>query len=191
MKGRFIFWRELIINSQLKVPFDVVHIDAHADLGLGDGSWAFIFQYVLRLPVEKRMWIERYRYRAKKHERFSSGNYLLHAIACEWINSLTYVTHPDRDGDDFLQDTMTDCDDNGGFIQLKCFNRPINWEKEIVEQEFVCQPEVPLNVVKNYFYYVEPRLADFDYVVFSQSPSYTPKSADFIIDVIKEYIVEI
>lgn len=28
----FYFWRELILEGYLEVPFDVVHIDAHADL---------------------------------------------------------------------------------------------------------------------------------------------------------------
>ena len=32
---------------------------------------------------------------------------------------------------------------------------------------------------------------DFDFVVLAQSPNYTPASADFIIDIFKEYITEI
>ena len=32
---------------------------------------------------------------------------------------------------------------------------------------------------------------DFDYVLMAQSPNYTPASADFIIDIFREYIEEI
>lgn len=32
---------------------------------------------------------------------------------------------------------------------------------------------------------------DFDFVVMAQSPNYTPASADFIIDIVREYIEEI
>lgn len=32
---------------------------------------------------------------------------------------------------------------------------------------------------------------DFDYVVMAQSPNYTPASADFILDIFREYIEEI
>lgn len=32
---------------------------------------------------------------------------------------------------------------------------------------------------------------DFDFIVFAQSPNYTPRSADYIIEVIRDYIDEI
>lgn len=32
---------------------------------------------------------------------------------------------------------------------------------------------------------------DFDYAILSQSPNYTPASADFIMDIFREYIEEI
>ncbi len=32
---------------------------------------------------------------------------------------------------------------------------------------------------------------DFDYVVLAQSPNYTPESADYIMDIVREYIEEI
>ena len=34
----FPFWRSLIEKNQLNYPFELVHIDGHADLGLGDGA---------------------------------------------------------------------------------------------------------------------------------------------------------
>ena len=36
------FWRELIEKGELSTPFDVIHVDSHADLGLGYSSWTHI-----------------------------------------------------------------------------------------------------------------------------------------------------
>lgn len=184
----FYFWRELIDKALLSVPFDVVHIDAHADMGLGDGAWAFIFEELLKMPIEEHSSVEKYQHRLKSYQRLDSGNFLLYAIACRWVNTLKYVTHPFSDGNDYIQDTMKDCNDNSGYIQLKQFLKPINHNEDIIKQEFVGEPEVKFDIVNNYLTYIEPALNNFDYITFSQSPSYTPKSADFIMDVIKDYI---
>lgn len=39
-----------------------------------------------------------------------------------------------------------------------------------------------------YHSYIEPKLSFIDYIVFSQSPSFTPASADFIEQVVGDYI---
>ena len=36
------FWEELIQSGKLIEPFDVIHVDSHADLGLGDPSGDFL-----------------------------------------------------------------------------------------------------------------------------------------------------
>ena len=48
------FWKELIANKKLSTPFEVVHIDSHADLGLGYSSWVHILNKVLSYPVDER-----------------------------------------------------------------------------------------------------------------------------------------
>ena len=53
----------------------------------------------------------------------------------------------------------------------------------------VKEPEVPFTIIPtiegvNYN-------GDFDFVLLAQSPNYTPESADFIMDVFREYIQEI
>lgn len=40
------FWEELINGKKLSDPFDVVHVDSHADLGLGDALWSFFAKFV-------------------------------------------------------------------------------------------------------------------------------------------------
>ena len=44
--------KKLIEGSHLTTPFDVYHIDAHADMGLGDSSWGKKGRYpLLGLPM--------------------------------------------------------------------------------------------------------------------------------------------
>ena len=47
------FWRELIEKGELTTPFDVIHVDSHADSGLGYRTWAHILDYLLKLPTPK------------------------------------------------------------------------------------------------------------------------------------------
>lgn len=62
-------------------------------------------------------------------------------------------------------------------------------EKQAYLKNAVKEPEVPLLII--------PSIQDvkydgnFDFVVMAQSPNYTPASADFIMDIVREYIVEI
>jgi hypothetical protein len=35
----------------IKAPFDMDHVDAHADHGLGDSSWVYLLTEILALPV--------------------------------------------------------------------------------------------------------------------------------------------
>ena len=63
IKGRIVtghnealfFWQELITKEILETPFEVVHIDSHADLGLGYLSWTYILdeeKFIWDKPVE-------------------------------------------------------------------------------------------------------------------------------------------
>lgn len=54
------YWRKLIQEERLSIPFEVVHIDSHADLGLGYPSWTFIIDSLITVPVEERTKIENY-----------------------------------------------------------------------------------------------------------------------------------
>ena len=52
--GALFFWKELINTGRLVVPFEVIHVDSHADLGLGTDSPTFIRKHLLKWPVEER-----------------------------------------------------------------------------------------------------------------------------------------
>lgn len=196
------FWEELITAKKLSDPFDVVHVDSHADLGLGDASGDFLQSMFLTLPVETRRKIRNYEFNDKIKD-ISIGDYLLWAVAYRMVSSITYCANPNGDKNDYLWDTLKDFQEEmiwnkpvKNFIQLK-YNKTMempkydssnNYKKSYVEGA-IKDPEVELLIIPT----IEDVnfKGDFDYAVMAQSPNYTPASADFIIDIFQEYIEEI
>ena len=82
----FYYWRELIQKGELTTPFEVVHVDAHADLGMGDPNWDYLVSEVLQRADSDRA-------TDLDEERFGCANYLAFAVACRWLKKLTYVYH--------------------------------------------------------------------------------------------------
>ena len=56
------FWKELIDSKKLSDSFDVVHVDSHADLGLGDASCSFLQSEFLTLSIDSRRKISEYEF---------------------------------------------------------------------------------------------------------------------------------
>ena len=176
----FFFWRELINQGCLETPFEVVHVDAHADLGLGDASWAYILGDLLRLPPGERV-----NPKTVGIDGLGFGNYLAFSIACRWISHLTFVLHPEWDND-LPFSLLKDFDDSNGAIQLKLFDKKdIDVDKTRKASPLSVEPEVPLKLQEHKEYITRD---PFDYIVLCQSPGYTPSSADKLLRVIEEYI---
>lgn len=183
--GVFLVLRELIDREVIHFPFDIVHIDAHADLGLGDSAWQYIYSTLLCFKQEERLEVVINNLNENKSGKISSGNYLLYMIALEWINDLTYIPHPSELGDDYPQLIMKEFNDNTNIIQLKNYNCDISYDV-LKRVDFEPQYEVPFHVVREYTDFKSAM--PFDYVFISQSISYTPGGADILLDVFKEYI---
>ena len=54
------YWRDMIKSLKITIPFEVIHVDSHADLGLGFSSWVFIFEKLLGMEFQRRADIENY-----------------------------------------------------------------------------------------------------------------------------------
>ena len=183
-------------------PFDVVHVDSHADLGLGDASWSFLQSAFLTLPIDSRRKISEYEF-CDKIKRISIGDYLLWAVAYRMVSSITYCANPHGDKNDYVLDTLKDFHEEyiwdkpiKNYIQLK-YNKTMEipdydssdaYKKKYLEGA-IKDPEVELLIIPT----IEDVKFDgkFDYAVMAQSPNYTPASADFILDIFREYIEEI
>lgn len=181
----FYFWRELILNGELTVPFDVIHVDAHSDLGLGDASWHYIMTEYLHKNINDRIYPENLEYSHRMY-RFDYGNYLTFAVACNWVNSIHFIPHTSWEND--LPITIfKNYDEKTNTIQLKKFNKnetlyfnqirkykPISYERE-----------VPFTINENLEIGEKDKI---DYIGLSISPGYTVKESDTLINTIKEYM---
>jgi len=47
----FFTWRPWLEDGSLVAPFAVVHVDAHADMGLGDAGYVSLMSELLASPV--------------------------------------------------------------------------------------------------------------------------------------------
>ena len=96
----FYRWGEAFEAGQMSKPLEVVHVDAHADLGLGDSSYIYLMRELAFEPIETRYEILRGRRPDSRSEMLDLGNYaltdgnwLMFALACGWLSNLTYVTN--------------------------------------------------------------------------------------------------
>ena len=186
------YWRDLIKSSKVSIPFEVIHVDSHADLGLGSSSWVFIFEKLLGLDIEIRADIENYKNIFTDYKKPDIGDYLLFAIAFRWISKLTYICNPAEKGNDYLPYILKDCIEPNDKIQLPYNNKykATNLNQPEKRRKYldtsILEPEIPFEIIKNIDDVQYP--GDFDIITFSISPNYTPKEADFIIQIMKEYI---
>jgi hypothetical protein len=162
-------------------PFHVTHIDAHADLGLGDAGYVHLITEVMHRPVEERSLPE------VVEPALGFGNWLAFAVACQWVSDLDYVFCPGG-GDDVLGLYMSD-DPKG--LQLRAATMEQlrqHWSSggdEPLQGE--PDPVVPICKIR-----AEDFSADgsYDAIVLCRSPSCTPASADEIFDLIRREFIE-
>ncbi len=186
------YWRDMIKSLKITIPFEVIHVDSHADLGLGFSSWVFIFEKLLGMEVERRADIENYSNLFTEYKMPDIGDYLLYALAFRWISKLTYICNPTECGNDYLPYILKDCKEPNDKIQLPYNNKypatVLNYPERRRKylDTSILEPEIPFEIIDkvNDVRYK----GDFDIITFSISPNYTPKEADFIIQIIKEYI---
>jgi hypothetical protein len=184
----FTIWQRWLSEGKLDAPFEVVHVDAHADLGMGDAGYLYLLSEFLALPLEQR-----------NNPRFASnalnsGNYLTFAIANRWIRKLTYVypTAPRTDvgeksgcPNDLLGIHFRNGDPATGVLELKHYNR-----KDAVLAvmgrnipPIQVEPAVPFECVAAGGF----AFTGFTHMILAQSPQFTPATADLLLLHIRGY----
>ncbi len=172
-KEVFFKWKMMICDGILKVPFKVIHIDAHADMGFGNASCTYIAEHFLAKPPEQRKlplsggpWA------------VNNCNFLAYALASRWISHLTYVTHPQYE-DDIQWVHMKDFSSTSGFVQMKLFKigftHRLSNPLDVKKLPFKAEPDIPLDVISRSQFRTNT-LPDFVFI--SQSPNYSPPAAD-------------
>ena len=213
----FFTWRRWLDCGVLVVPFDVIHIDAHADLGLGEGGWIYLLSELLALPPAKRSTPR------VGTGALNSANYLAFAIANRWIRKLTYV-FPYRkprkrrrilmdvyEGDELVRTvpayaTMNEereprpsdlmpllfhnSDTRTNVIELRHFS-----PDAVKTLAWATVPPTTIHVEPAVqFEYIQSdrfRFDGFTHMTVAQSPQYTPASADELLPIFRCYFSEV
>lgn len=198
----FSIWKRWIDNGTIVAPFEVVHVDAHADMGMGDSGYLYLMDELLALPLEERGTPRR------GHDAMNAGNYLMFAIANRWISRLTYVFpqltdwiqnwnsapsgNPSGNREqsgrptDLMPMHFRNCDIDSGHIELKhCDRATLDrcMGRRTVGPAISLEPGVPFEFTPI------PRFgrSGFTHMVVARSPEYTPRSADSLLPILREY----
>lgn len=180
-------WHELIQAGELTIPFDLIHIDSHADMGMAMFRRDCIRHLYCNLLHKKP--------RARIEECTSdaswvdSGNYVLFAVACVWIASLKYVHHPQLRID--LHDIPDVLFQNNYMfsdaLQLKRYSPDLeNDSARFTESEPEgFESEVPFEMIHPNSFQME---AVPSYLFVAHSPEYTPPTSDNLLEVFRELL---
>ena len=183
----FDCWKTQLANGGLFAPFDVFHVDAHADLGMSNGGLRDVITRLLHVEPSRR---------CDSCERpatqMTEGNYLLFALACRWVRSITYVLHPEATTDcgaltDVLSILFRGRALESGFIELPCFD-PNDDYGDVIDgrvEPLAVEPPVGFRAVTRDEFNAPGR---FDFAYLSRSPAFTSPAADSLVGVFADYI---
>ena len=167
------FWRTLIESGGLRIPFEVIHIDAHPDLWVGGGL--YLISEFLHVDSERGLAMVE-----KKHVH--SGNYLTFAIAWGWVSSLVWIPLCKQVKDP----PKWDADARSVLIQLKKRegeSSPIRDLSRIDRER-----SIPFKILP----WQKFRTSEtFDYIALSRSPNFTPPESDRLITVVEGYMKQV
>ena len=118
------------------------------------------------------------------------ANYLAFAMACRWIDDVTYVTHANG-GDDHFEYYFRNGDSRTGIVDLKAVD-PIRLKDvmtilQLIPSMVPTEPPIQFRTVRG-AKFSDP--GNFDFMILCHSPSFTPVESDALIPVIREFIDE-
>lgn len=122
------------------------------------------------------------------------GNYISFAIACRWIEAITYVHHPSVPQENLGIHDIPNClfrnnDPHCGVIEFKKLpNECRHGFKRLSEYEpLALEPAVPIRLQDCHSFSTKLPVS---FVFVAQSPNYTPSSSDHLLDVFRQFIDE-
>lgn len=173
--------QQWIAGGQLRAPFRLVHVDAHADLGLGDCGYVEIVEdLLLRHPED----------RATNFQHFGLGNWLAYAIANRWVSEVIFLREPDPGLDCELLACFFCTSPDWSVLQM----RPMTKEHYLNichndRHKFAGLPTVEPEIRWNRTGEAGFALAKPPELVFAcQSPEYSPPKADPIFELVRGFI---
>ena len=162
--------------------FELFHLDAHADMGVGPGDLGYVevLGTLTRIAPSQRP-------RHRKH--LGPGNWLVYAVAYDWLERVVHVKWGGRH-EDLHRYYFRDADLSFGEIIVVPLDDPeaaafrgVPAERDVLPSIVPPTPlELPLH--SNFSMPAPP-----DLVVVCHSPEYTPRSADPLLARIIEMLV--
>jgi len=172
-------WRDGLDAGALTAPFHVTHVDAHADLGVGDCGWMHLTgELMFREPQDRRA----------PGEALEDGNYLAFAAACRWLGELDFVFN-DYHEDDIMPLVMERFDPSADHLQLAPLTRDqiaelCRWQRP---KPVTNEPRIPFRALP----WREFRSSmPYDLICLAKSPPFTPPTADALFDAIREHFID-
>ncbi len=177
--GALLFWEELIRSGRLSHPFEVTHVDAHSDLGIGFPGPDMVLSGALTQSMAARTDTAHY----LQLKQLDEANYLLYALAFRRISKLENVRNPKSKPD--MPEKIVSRRDADGLPTLLRLIPPL---PELFEKMNGKEPEV---IYREYGDCESFRAeGEYGFMSLAVSPRYAPKEADALIGVIKEYMTD-
>ncbi len=178
-------WRILIETKKLSTPFSVYHVDAHADLGLGDCSYVHILSNLIHKPLDERI-LDTF----EDSTKLNCGNYLAYAIANRWLKKLHFIVNKSWVPDLFPYYIIPKKSFNYGHHNLHIQLRKFNPEqiRDLFESDPIplgYEPKIPFEIIPLEKFNEAKK---FNYIFLSKSPNFTKSETDKLIPIISEYI---
>jgi hypothetical protein len=174
-------WRGAIDAGILEPPFHVTHVDAHADLGLGEGGWVHLLTEVPTLPLDRRP--------SASALRLADADFLAFAVGCRWLSDVVYVKHADVRGSDVHPHLRENFDRSSQRVRLAALT-----PDELAALRARRPPSVeytePAVVVEEVPWERFQADRQFDLVCLARSPPYTPASADVLYEEIRTTLID-
>ena len=168
--------------SSLNSPVHLFHLDSHADLGIGMGCYRFHSKF-LAIPQASRIG-------ALNEFSPREGDFLLYALACGFVKAIDYVTHPDVfcfEPDIPIGMDVWEIPYSAGHLVLRRFE---GTHTEYGERQGQWHEERSIPLRMHNRDAVVGRIASFDQIFITRSPSYTPRACDILVEALQSEFIE-
>jgi len=170
-EGALLFWQDMWEKGVLTSPFEITHVDTHTDLGIAQKNYPFVRMNMLGRPVDKRRDFEQYIELGQLNE----ANYLAFAVGARMVSRLENLRNPNS-----KPDLPVEMLDENGNIQLH------SAFPSLFEAKYGSEPAVVYRQYDDPFAYSASE--SFALMSLAISPRYTPRNADYIKDIVCEYM---
>lgn len=183
----FACWRDAIVAGDLMPPLSVTHVDAHADLGMGDAGYVHLMSELLFRSVADR------RFPEMGDSGMDDGNWVSFAIACRWVGELTYVyNRAQPEPEDIFAYVMEGFDPRAPNVQLAAIDKrhidelsmALDDKTQLVQR---LEPKVPFRAVSFLDFDADDA---FDVICLTRSAAFTPAESDVLFEQIRDLFID-